>query len=70
MNYKIRKWQPTPVFLPGESLGQRSWWATVQGGHKESDPIEHLGTSPFRVSQVALVVKHLPAGAGDIETWV
>ena len=28
-----RKWQPTPVFLPGESHGQRSlegynWWAT------------------------------------------
>ena len=24
-----RKWQPTPVFLPGKTLGQRSWWATV-----------------------------------------
>ena len=24
-----RKWQPTPVFLPGESHGQRSWWASV-----------------------------------------
>ena len=27
-----RAWQPTPVFLPGESHGQRSlvaWWATV-----------------------------------------
>ena len=23
--------QPTPVFLPGKSLGQRDWWATVQG---------------------------------------
>ena len=21
--------QPTPVFLPGESHGQRIWWATV-----------------------------------------
>ena len=26
-----RKWQPTPVFLPGESHGQRIWWATVHG---------------------------------------
>ena len=26
-----RKWQPAPVFLPVESLGQRSWWATVHG---------------------------------------
>ena len=24
-----RKWQPTPVFFPGESYGQRSLWATV-----------------------------------------
>ena len=24
-----RKWQPTPVFLPGESQGQGAWWAAV-----------------------------------------
>ena len=31
-----RVWQPTPVFLPGESHGQRSW--RVQSmGHKELD---------------------------------
>ena len=27
----------TPVFLPGKSCGQRSWWATVHGVAKESD---------------------------------
>ena len=26
-----RKWQPTPVFLPGKSHGQWAWWATVHG---------------------------------------
>ena len=27
-----RKWLPTPIFLPGESHGQRgAWWATVHG---------------------------------------
>ena len=26
-----RKWHPTPVFLPGESQGQRSLWAAVYG---------------------------------------
>ena len=29
-----RKWQPTPVFLPGElssSADRRAWWATVYG---------------------------------------
>ena len=24
-----REWQPTPVFLPGKSHGQRNWLATV-----------------------------------------
>ena len=28
------KWQPTPVLLPGESHGQRSWQATVHGVSK------------------------------------
>ena len=26
-----RKWQPTPVFLPGESQAQGGWWAAVYG---------------------------------------
>jgi len=32
-----RKWQPTPVSLPGKSHGQRSWQAIVQGAEKEFD---------------------------------
>ena len=35
--------QPTPVFLPGESHGQRSLWATVHGV-AESDTTEHTHT--------------------------
>ena len=26
-----RKWQPTPVFLPGESQGWGTWWAAIYG---------------------------------------
>jgi len=26
-----RKWEPTPVFLPGESQGWGAWWAAVSG---------------------------------------
>ena len=29
-----RKWQPTPVSLPGKSHGQRAWKATVYGEAK------------------------------------
>ena len=34
------KWQPTPVFLPGESHGQRSLVGYSPGGCKESDTTE------------------------------
>ena len=38
-----RKWQPTPVFLPGEFHGQRgAWQATVHGVLKESGTTERL----------------------------
>ena len=33
-----RKWQPTPVFLPGKSHDRGVWWATVHGVTNESDP--------------------------------
>ena len=26
-----RKWQPTPVFLPGESQGWEAWWTAICG---------------------------------------
>ena len=35
-----RKWQPTPVFLPGESHGQRSLVSYTPWGCKESDRTE------------------------------
>ena len=38
------KWQPTPVFLPGESHGQRSWWATVHGVAKSQTRLKRLST--------------------------
>ena len=35
-----REWQPTPVFLPGESHGQRSLTGNSPWGHKELDTTE------------------------------
>ena len=35
-----RKWQPTPLFLPGESHGQRSLAGYSPWGHKEQDTTE------------------------------
>jgi len=49
-----RAWQPAPVFLPGESHGQRSLAGYSPWGHKESDTTEQLSTAqnipPFPLS--------------------
>ena len=37
-----RKWQPTPVILPGKSHGQRSLVGYSPWGHKEPDATERL----------------------------
>ena len=37
-----RKWQPTPVFLPGESQGRGSLVGCCRWGHTESDTSEWL----------------------------
>ena len=40
-----REWQPTPVFLPGESHGQRSLAGYSPWGRRESDRTEQLTLS-------------------------
>ena len=39
-----RKWQPTPVLLPGESHGGRSLVGYSPWGHKESDTTTRLNS--------------------------
>ena len=47
-----RKWQPTPVFLPGQSHGRGAWWATVHGvqrvGHDWTTSLSLSLSHPFR----------------------
>ena len=40
--YQRWQWQPTPVLLPGKSLGRRSLVGCTPQGHQESDMIEQL----------------------------
>jgi len=66
-----RKWQPTPVFLPGESQGRGSLvgcrlWGRTEWDTTEATEHARLHTSRERAAQVALVVKNPPANAGDI----
>ena len=40
-----RKWQPTPVFLPGESQGQGFWWAAIYGVAQSRTRLKQLSSS-------------------------
>ena len=42
-----RKWQPTPVFLPGKFHGQKNLVVYSPRGHKESDTTGQLSTHPL-----------------------
>ena len=42
-----RKWQPSPVFLPGKFHGQRSLVGYSPWGRKESDMTEELTHTVF-----------------------
>ena len=40
-----RKWQPTLVFLPGESRGRGAWWAAVYGVGQSQTRLKRLSSS-------------------------
>ena len=58
-----KKWQPTPVFLPGKSHGQRSLAGYSPWGRKELDTTEQLSTcQSWHWTQIQLVQRfiHFP----------
>ena len=40
-----RKWQPTPVFLPGESQGWEAWWTALYGVAQSWTRLKRLSSS-------------------------
>ena len=40
-----RKWQPTPLFLPGESQGGGAWWTAVYGVAQSQTRLKRLSSS-------------------------
>ena len=40
-----RKWQPTPVFLPGESQGRGNWWTAICGVAQSRTRLKRLSSS-------------------------
>ena len=44
-----RKWQPTPVFLPGESQGRGAWWAAIYGVTQSRTRLKRLSSSSMLI---------------------
>ena len=61
-----RKWQPTPVFLPGDSQGWAAWWAAVYGVSQSQTWLKQLSSSSS--SMVKLFLKMVPRNWQDIST--
>ena len=53
-----RKWQPTPVFLPGESHGQRSLAGYSPRGHKELDTLKLLSRYTSTHSSLSFMIPY------------
>ena len=54
-----RKWQPTPVFMPGESHGQRSLVGYGPQGLKEMDMTKVTQHTHIRISTIFQILPHI-----------
>ena len=45
-----RKWQPTPVVLPGESHGGGAWWSAVYGVTQSRTRLKRLSSSSSSIT--------------------
>ena len=54
-----RKWQPTPVFLPGESQGQGAWSAAVYGVTQSRTRLKWLSSSSMGKKYYKVKLKEL-----------
>ena len=57
-----RAWQPTPVFLPAETHGQRSLVSHSPQGHTESEQPKRLSTADGLWRRLTAALTRLPLG--------
>ena len=58
-----RKWQPTPVFLPGESQGRGSRWAAVYGVTQSRTLLKRLSSSStYKYSYICFLLASICMG--------
>ena len=56
-----RKWQPTPVFLPGNPRDGGAWWAAVSGVTQSWTQLKQLSSSSSKNSIKEKDKQHLPS---------
>ena len=64
-----RNWQPTPVFLPGESQGQGSLVGCHLWGRTESDTTEQLSSSSNILFSIMAVLIYIPTNTHICCLW-
>ena len=64
-----RKWQPTPIFLPGESHGQRSLVGLSPWRHKELDMTKWLSHSCTDMSWTIKKAEHQRTDPFELWCW-
>ena len=52
-----RKWQPTPVFLPGESREGGAWWAAIYGVAQSRTRLKRLSSSSSNLKTSLLILR-------------
>ena len=62
-----RKWQPTPVFLPGESQGRGAWWAAVYGVAESRTRLKRLNSSSSSSEVILRFQSYILGSVGKIK---
>ena len=65
-----RKWQPTPVFLPGKFHRQRSLAGYSPWGHRESDTTEQLSRPQEMSSQLCQSAFFSLLWTSSVKLWI
>ena len=61
-----RKWQPTPVFLPGESQGRGAWWAAIYGIAQSRTQLKQLSSSSSMLNFRVLLLSTCEDGNSSV----
>ena len=64
-----RKWQPTPVFLPGESQGRGVWWAAVYGVAQSRTRLKWLSSSSSSLILSRSLPSFMPSLFNKLAEW-